>query len=360
MPPYKPARLFTTDSQKSFSPTITNTPDLPIIDWSLVGQTAPKLLSSSGSTLPAADTVVITWAEAEWAAMEHVFCKSTSTMSYASRKTSSWNGWTRYSAGLPSGAPSDWTYWGEWRLIEIGSSRVLLFKSNTHLDWPGQPYLIDLIKLLIADVKPGLILSIGTAGGAETGDHVGTVRAVSTGTLYEQNVAPGSWPVYKNNWHATDTVLNNANFSKLLFPVPTTTSDLQSLCTQFNQYYSTQYSLTELNPNNLNSGDPLPKVSDQTGGGTSLLTTPTFVVGTTSGQYQSFVCIEMDDAIIGEVCQAAGVAFGFVRNISDPVQNASLPPTVQGNWGGTIYDAYGLYTSYNGALAAWAMLAGKG
>ena len=67
----------------------------------------------------------------------------------------------------------------------------------------------------------------------------------------------------------------------------------------------------------------------------------------------------MDDAIIGEVCEAAGIAFGFVRNISDPVQSASLSADIQGEWASTIYDAYGFYTSYNGALAAWAMLAGK-
>jgi hypothetical protein len=67
----------------------------------------------------------------------------------------------------------------------------------------------------------------------------------------------------------------------------------------------------------------------------------------------------MDDAIIAEACVAAGKQFGFVRNISDPVQSAAQPAKMQGNWGSTIYDAYGFYTSYNGALAAWAMLAGK-
>jgi hypothetical protein len=41
------------------------------------------------------------------------------------------------------------------------------------------------------------------------------------------------------------------------------------------------------------------------------------------------------------------------------VQSAAQPAKMQGNWGSTIYDAYGFYTSYNGALAAWAMLAGK-
>jgi hypothetical protein len=104
-------------------------------------------------------------------------------------------------------------------------------------------------------------------------------------------------------------------------------------------------------------GDAAPMLVDQTGGASSLLTTPTFVVGTTDGQYQSYTCIEMDDAIIGQVCSASNVAFTFVRNVSDPVQNAALPASMQGNWGSAIYDCYGLYTSYNGALAAWALLA---
>jgi nucleoside phosphorylase len=354
---YKPARLFASASQKSFAPTIQNTPSLPVINWSLVGQTAPKLLTGSSSSLPTADAIVITWAGAEWAALEHVFCASTTPMPYSRRATSSWNGWTKYSRNLPSGSPSGWDFWGEWRLVQIGSAAVMLFKSNTHLDWPGQTWLVELIKLLIQDVKPALILSIGTAGGAQTGDHIGTVRTVSAGTFYEPDVAPASWPVYKNAWQATDSILNNPNFTQLLFPVPTTSADLQSLVTQFNQYYQAQYSLSDLDPDSLNSGDPAPKIADQTGGAISLLTTPTFVVGTTSGQYQNYVCIEMDDAIVGQVCQAAGIAFGFVRNISDPVQNTALPSTIQGNWGSTIYDVYGLYTSYNGALAAWAFLA---
>jgi hypothetical protein len=29
---------------------------------------------------------------------------------------------------------------------------------------------------------------------------------------------------------------------------------------------------------------------------------------------------------------------------------------MQGHWGEAIYDAYGFYTSFNGALAAWAVI----
>jgi hypothetical protein len=54
------------------------------------------------------------------------------------------------------------------------------------------------------------------------------------------------------------------------------------------------------------------------------------------------------------------VAFGFVRNVSDPVQNAALPAEIQGSWGSAVYDTYGIYTSFNGALAAWAVLVNAG
>jgi hypothetical protein len=67
----------------------------------------------------------------------------------------------------------------------------------------------------------------------------------------------------------------------------------------------------------------------------------------------------MDDAIIAQVCLGLHTSFGFVRNISDPIQNASLSKAEQGNWGSMIYDAYGFYTSYNGALTAWAILSAQ-
>ena len=45
-----------------------------------------------------------------------------------------------------------------------------------------------------------------------------------------------------------------------------------------------------------------------------------------------------------------------MSNISDPVQNSMLPATIQAHWGEAIHDAYGIYTGYNGAIAAWAVL----
>ena len=339
---------------------ISNTPPLPAVDYAAVGERAPVLLTTLPNSLPKATAVVITWAEAEWAALQQVFCQGSTPMPYADRTRGDWPGWETYAQELPGDAPSDWTEWGSTRLVEVAGRPVLLFKSNTHLDYPGAAALRTLIERLIAAVAPSLILSIGTAGGADPGDHIGTVRAVSAGTLYETGTPAADWPDYRNGWTATATLLDDANFNRLLLPIPTTVADLETLAASLNAQHRTSYTLSQLDPDGLNRGDAAPQVHDQTGGNTALLTTPTFVVGTTAGDYATYAAIEMDDALIGEVCAAAGVSFGFIRNISDPVQSAALPANAQGNWGGVVYDAYGFYTSYNGALAAWAVLAALG
>jgi len=336
---------------------LADAPPLPPVSFAAVGRAAPVLPATPAGQLPKASAVVVTWAEAEWAALQHVFCAGGSSMPYSDRSRGSWPGWQEYSSDMPAGAPAGWTYWGYYRLVEIGGKPVLLFKSNTHLDFPGAPYLEALIDLLIQRVAPSVILSTGTAGGAKPQDHIGTVRAVSAGTLYETGRPQADWPLYENAWRPADTLLANPSFGQLLFPVPTRTGDLETLCAQFNRQYGSSYTLSQLNPDGLNLGDPSPQIDDQTGGGTSLLTASTFLVGNSAGTYQAYACIEMDDAVIGEACAASRTPYAFVRNLSDPVQNAALPAKAQGNWGSAIYDTYGFYTSYNSAVAAWAMLA---
>ena len=96
-----------------------------------------------------------TWADAEWAAMQHVFCASGSEMPYSAKDTGTWSGWTKYDVGMPRGSVSGWSFWGEWRLVGIGGKRVLLWKSNTHLDFPGQAELVAMVQMLIAGGEAG-------------------------------------------------------------------------------------------------------------------------------------------------------------------------------------------------------------
>jgi hypothetical protein len=339
-----------------FNPSLANAPPLPVVEFSLLGKTAPTPANTPAGQLPRATAVVISWTDAEWAALQHVFCGGAAAMDYSARLQGAWPDWRVCSFNLPSGAPQGWNNWGSYRLVEVDGAPVLLWKSNTHLDFPGVSYLEAMIQLLIEYVKPQLILSVGTAGGAQPQDHVGTVRAVSGGTLFEPDQPQSAWPVYRNDWIAPDAVLSDANFRRVLSPVPATATAIASLCAEFNQYYGSHYTPQDLDPDGLNTADPSPAIDDQTGGAVTLLTTPTFVVATTAGNLDAFSSVEMDDAIIGKTCAAAGTSFAFVRNLSDPAQPAALPAKVQGDWGSAVYDVFGFYTSYNGALTAWAML----
>jgi len=352
-----PARLLVSaavsaeDFSKKFEPSINNTPDLPVVNWAGVGKTAPQIMNTP-SQLPKADAVIITWAEAEWAALQHVFCAGNASMPYSKRNTSSWSDWVK----CGQSAPSDLGYWGYYRLVKTDEHTVLLFKSNAHYAASqGEQNLEGLTNLLIEQVNPSLILSIGTAGGARPTDCVGTVNVVHSDVLYESNQPQTNWPSYSSNWTPTWALLSNSSFKSLLFPIPTTATDLQSIATQFNSFYKTDYPLSELNPSNLNMGASLPAINNLTTPSTPLVTAKSFVVGNTSGNLNSFACVEMDDAIIARTAQGK-VQFGSIRNISDPIQNSALTERFQGHWGEAIYTAYGIYTSYNGAIAAWAVL----
>ena len=69
------------------------------------------------------------------------------------------------------------------------------------------------------------------------------------------------------------------------------------------------------------------------------------------------------DAVIAKVAGEHGVDYAFARNISDPIVPAKskggkpLADEVRSRWSGLIYETYGLYSSFNGAVATWATLA---
>lgn len=349
------------DRSGRFEPRMKEMPSIPPVDGSAVEASPPTPLEAPANELPPADAVVVTWAESEWAALDHVFLARDRPLEYADRGRDHWPGWRTYDRGMPDYDGPDagsWTRWGRYRLVEVAGRRVLLFKSNTHLDWPGRKYLEAMVARLARRVRPELLLSVGTAGGARTDDHVGAVNVVAAGTLRDAHAPREEWPVWRSDYRPPWSVVEDPGFGEMLFPVPADRDRLERLAKQFDAHYGTDYPLAKLDPEGLNVARPEPALNDLVPGDVSLLTTASFVVGTDDGRFDEFACIEMDDAVVGEVCDRNGVAFGFVRNVSDPVQNADLPEEVQGNWGGAVYDVFGMYTSYNGALVAWAMLAG--
>jgi nucleoside phosphorylase len=340
-----------------FLPDLQGLPALPSINWPALNAEAPRLLDTPTDGLPLADVVVLTWSECEWAALQHVFVHGNEAMPYAESATGGMEGWLRFQAGIPEHDRDDWTFWGYYRLVEVHAKRVLLFKSNTHLDWPGEPFLADLVHRIHYGCKPELILSIGTAGGTRPEDHIGAVNVVNSGCMYDADKPRDGWRTYEGRYSPPWSIVDQRAFSDMLCTIPSTSHNLAVLARQFNRHFGTNYPLDTLNDRGLCNPTAVPAVNNLTVDKAPLLTASTFVVGTTSGEFGEFACLEMDDAVIARVLLETDAEFAFVRNISDPAQNGALPLEVQGNWGSAVYEAFGLYTSYNGALTAWAIVA---
>jgi hypothetical protein len=71
----------------------------------------------------------------------------------------------------------------------------------------------------------------------------------------------------------------------------------------------------------------------------------------------------MDDGVVAAAAAALSIPFAFIRNISDAVivttdhAGRPIPSDAREAWSSEQYDHFGVYSSFNGALAAWATLA---
>jgi nucleoside phosphorylase len=316
--------------------------------------------------LPAADVVVLTWTTAEWAALHEVFCEKKRNMTPAGVGEPWWRkDWLPYSRGYHEiheymegvkrsylgHSPSLYDKeWGQFRLVRIGDCDVLLVKSGMHLaqDGPKLP-LRRFVKKILEEAEPKLVLSIGTAGAVRTQDALGTALITNQARFYllgEFKDAAFNNQAFASEWEIPRRFVVAAQ--KLACPV----IGLPILPV------SPQYPDTSIEPDA--SDCRIEIVPDP------IITTDTFLFGTTDNHLDEFGCIvEMDDAVIAMVCDESNAASGkhvkyaFVRNASDPVINARIGlPELQREWAAYIYKEKGLFTSYNGALGAWAVVAG--
>ncbi len=352
---------------------------LPAIDWSRVGQNAPTLVNVSykgpDQPLPKADAIVMTWTSAEWAAMDHVFIRNAKaeSPSAAVPKDSSWY---LYSRGGPPSNSGVNKLWGYYQLIHIGSPRgghtVLLFKSDAHLAHP--PYLKGLaqeVKMLVSDVQPSRVYSIGTAGGATDQQNLGDVAITNAATcelkLSENAGSADSGKTFacSNFFPNTSDLLPKVQ-QQLFYKLSNvaTMDEWQRILTQAKRDSRNKslapYSLDDLmngpiQPANLGA----PKATAFKG--TPLLTTDTYFIADDNAP--QYAALEMDDAVIAAVADALKLSFAFIRNISDAVivtkdkSGKAVVEEARKAWSSAQYDHFGVFTSLNGALAAWATLA---
>ncbi len=358
---------------------------LPVIDWAGAGVTrlVPSAAQIDPKTwldhlpLPKADVVVITWTSDEWDALHYVFSNALEPLTKSSNDNDKWRSkWLPYrrdfykvfqtlwarrlisgEANLPTGAPSlnsALRRWGSFCVVNVGNLRVLLFKSDLHLNQDGEGLpLVPMTEQIIADCDPSLILSIGTSGGVDPNHVLGDTVVANSGKFrfgQEFENAAFNTQTETSSWHPSSAQLATAE--SLLMTVKE----------------------ADVTPPTAHFGAVTIKPKPPRGSKIHLdsrpvLTTDFFEFGTTdNGLQNQGCCVEMDDAVIGMVCNknpsGKKIPFGFLRNVSDPVitgevSEPDFPRNLQVAWAVVTYQGKGLYTSFNGALATWAMIAGQ-
>lgn len=362
---------------------IRTTPVLPTIDWSLINQQAPVRLPIAErqptDPLPEADWVVITWTSAEWQALDHVFLNSSNNLPTAEWRKE-WHSYTRGAGDFVADEKSG-TLWGLFQLVQITDQskrnwRVLLFKSNAHLAHsPWIDGLSAMMKCILTDTRATVVYTIGTAGGARLNQRLGDAVITNSAVLELQRPQnthdAGNGNAFRCPSWFPATGLTGEVQDKLLFRLNTvaTRAELESLFKQLQDKHKGDPAVEALQLDDLlNEGlDPstLGSPTIQSLKDVPLLTTDFYYIanGNSAG---AFSFLEMDDAIIIREANAMNVRVACIRNISDPVvpdttrSGAVISDGVRGDWSGLVYTNFGIYTSFNGALAAWATIAGEG
>jgi hypothetical protein len=331
---------------------------------------------ASGDPLPHADVVVITWTADEARALAHCFTPG--------RSFDKWYPYDRgyadhYEPLIRPGAPARLAKrLARYMPTTVGNRSVLCVKSELHLNQDGIEDkdehgkglgtatlpVKDFFAQLIDETGASYVLTIGTAGSVVDDFGLGDVvitRAARFRCQQEFANEPFNHTTYQSDWDVPTGLF----------------ADAETLMTEV----APQLAQPPVGP-------PSPAYPDdgtltQPGAVTArirrdgtaplgafwpILTTDYFEYGTTTNNLDAEGAgVEMGDAALGlavsELPAAKRPKWLVVRNMSDPVINGDLPAkqyhlNEQTTWAVGFYTAYGYYTSVNGAIATWAVIAG--
>lgn len=323
---------------------------------------------SPNDPLPEADVLVVTWTVAEVNALADVMTPGQGR-----------NAWYRYARDFDQkyrdkirpGAPAAKAgRLGSYFPTQVGKTSVICMKSELHLNQDGISTgegtatlpVKDFFAQMIEEVKPKIVLSIGTSGGVDEDQNLGdacVTRAAKFRCHQEFRNEPFNGQTYKSEWDIPTTQFSAGEelmkryADKLVEPgfLPPT------------KHYGYNGPPLENKPPNIpvirHDGDQMPAFLP-------VLTTDYFEFGTSANHLGKEGCaVEMGDAVLGLLCSelADPPHWAIVRNLSDPQINGDLPTTpsslnMQVHWAVWYYESYGYWTSVSGALATWAIIAG--
>lgn len=327
----------------------------------------PPTPAAPGDPLPHADVLVVTWTVAEQNALADVF-----TPGYARLRWPRYNRnfATDYADDIRRGAPAAASQrLGSWMLTTIGNESVLCFKSELHLNQDGKATgdgtatlpVRKMFHQIIDEVGPGLVITVGTAGGAFDEHELGDI-VVTRGAQFrlQREFANEDFKsqAYKSDWTVPTTHFDTAqglmsafasNLQEPAFGPPT-------------KRYPWPGGVIQLDPPTPDiklDGRDMPAFHP-------MLTVDYYEFGTSTNRLDNLGSgVEMGDAVLGMVCgeRQAAPNWLVIRNVSDPVINGDLPTgrgslDMQSHWATWYYEAFGYWTSVMSALTTWAVIAG--
>lgn len=344
---------------------ITSEHYLPVIDWAAINASPPTCLILPKTKLPSADIAVITWTSAEWSALDHVFINSDKKRGpYAEEWRDSWVPLTL------SGESTPLLY---FQLVSVTTTanvdkKVLLVKSEVHLAHP--PYILgveSLVNTIIEQSGVSTVISTGTAGGSSVNQPLGDVVLTCAAHIELEKTENTDHCDYNRQTFTGTDIFPQADIyskvkDKLMLPLDTVWNNesINKSVKELNERASTSYTADDLVnaplvPSNLKNN------SIEFAGVQPLLTTDFYFID--SGSSASAYCfLEMDDAVIAHQCVQKKTAYGFIRNVSDPVvvtedkEGKTIPAEVREDWSGIVYSLCGFYTTFNSALTCWAAI----
>jgi nucleoside phosphorylase len=315
------------------------------IAWpkSLAPHTDPKARKGRSGALPEADVLVVTWTVDEGHALSRVLTPGKDSRNDYLPYT---HNFARISAKMRKGCPAlNAGRLGAYWTTTIGKKTVVVFKSDSHLSQdtvkrqPANGETLpneDVWNQIIAEVKPKLVITTGTAGGIGNRCEVGDVV-----------VSP----------------IVRFDCQKWLKKPPYATTNFQDVPPP-RKYIALAKTLFKQNAGQLPKDNARPpKITVSRKPSAAVLTTDFFGFDTSDNRYglkNLGAVSEMGDAVLGLVASRMGTnapPWVAVRNVSDPQIKAEGTLKEQAQLAATIYKAYGRWSSVCSAIVCWALIA---
>jgi nucleoside phosphorylase len=303
----------------------------------LAPKTGGKPSRPPNAALPRADVLVVTWTVDEGHALSRVLTPGKDSRNDYQSYT---HNFAAIAKKMRNGCPAlQAKRLGAYWTTTIGSKSVVIFKSDSHMsqDGPQLPN-IDVWRQIIAEVRPKLVITTGTAGGIgkqfEVGDVIVSpvVRFDCTAKFKSQPFAMKSFaskPAKSSHFAAARTLIK-VNAPQL----PKENKRLPKI--------------VRVAPSDL---------------GSSVVTTDFFGFDTSDNHYKLKGLgdvSEMGDAILGMVAEEMGAdapRWLAIRNVSDPqIKADGLTIRQQAAIAAQIYKGFGRWSSVCSAITCWASI----